>query len=345
MSTPHVLNASYIRPLIISWLIWIIVHAGVLYWLSMDPVHAIADSVVFNFILIDCSILQLFIMQYYFPKKDRFSFVIINALGIALTSTALSTFFLRLIFHNDAAYIDFLQTAFPVKLGVSLLLAACMTMINILVYTIKDEQIGIQRKHEAEQMTKEAELFQLRSQLQPHFLFNSLNSISALAGSKPDQARTMIQQLSDFLRGTIRKDTAQLITLEEELKHLRLYLEIEKVRFGHRLQTDIQCPDNCHQLQIPSLLLQPVLENAIKFGLYDTLDNVLISIQAKEEKPYLFITITNPYDKDTQRVKGTGFGLSAVQRRLFLLYSRNDLLITSKTENTFTTTLIIPQAV
>ena len=155
----------------------------------------------------------------------------------------------------------------------------------------------------------------------------------------------MIQQLSDFLRGTIRKDTAQLISLEEELRHLRLYLDIEKVRFGHRLQTEIICPDTCNQLQIPSLLLQPVLENAIKFGLYDTLDQVLISIQARDEKPYLYVTITNPYDPATQRVKGTGFGLSSVQRRLFLLYSRNDLLQTSQDEHTFTTTIIIPQVI
>lgn len=344
MAVPNVLNASYIRPLIISWLFWMTVHASILFWLDLSLIRAIVDSLVFNIILIDCSILQVFIMQYYFPKKDRISYVIISALGIALTSTILSTFFLRLIFHNDPVYIDFLQTAFPVKLGVAILLATCVTMINILVYTIRDEQAAIQRKHEAEQLSKEAELFQLRSQLQPHFLFNSLNSISALAGMKPEQARHMIQQLSDFLRGTIRKDTAQLITLDEELRHLRLYLDIEKVRFGHRLQTEIICPDTCNQLQIPSLLLQPVLENAIKFGLYDTLDQVLISIQAQEDKPYLFVTISNPYDPDTQRVKGTGFGLSAVQRRLFLLYSRNDLLRTTQDEHTFTTTLIIPQA-
>ena len=343
MARSYFLTASYIRPLVISWFIWIGLHAGILYWLDLSPVEAIADSAVFNFILIDCSILQVFIMQYYFPRKDRFTYVSVSALGIALVATLLSNLFLRLLFYQDTAFIDFQQRAFPVKLGVAILLAACTTMINILVYTIKDDQATLQRKMEAEKLSREAELFQLRSQLQPHFLFNSLNSISALAGSTPEQARMMIQQLSDFLRGTIRKDTAQMIPLDEELKHLRLYLEIEKVRFGHRLQTDIQCPENCHALMIPSLLLQPVLENAIKFGLYDTLDDVLITINAREEKPYLIITVTNPYDKNTQRTKGTGFGLTAVQRRLFLLFSRNDLLQTKQDEQTFTTTLTIPQ--
>lgn len=343
MAKPQVLNAAYIRPLALSWLIWICVHAGILYWLDLSIGQAIADSLAFNILMIDSSILQVFIMQYYFPRKDRISYVIINALGIAIFVTIASAVLLRLIFPHDDTFVDFQQKAFPIKFGVAILLATCMTMINMLVYAMQDEKKTDQRKHEAEQLSKEAELFQLRSQLQPHFLFNSLNSISALAGSKPDQARTMIQQLSDFLRGTIRKDNAQLISLSDELKHLKLYLDIEKVRFGHRLQTEIDCPDECGDLKIPSLLLQPVMENAIKFGLYDTLDAVTIGIHVSCEKPYLRIKITNPYDKDTHRAKGTGFGLSAVQRRLFLLYSRNDLLQTEQDETTFTTTLTIPQ--
>ncbi len=89
------------------------------------------------------------------------------------------------------------------------------------------------------QLAKDAELYKLRQQLQPHFLFNSLNSISALVTSRPEQARKMIQQLSDFLRGTLKKEENQWITLEEELQHLELYLDIEKVRFGHRLHTEL----------------------------------------------------------------------------------------------------------
>ncbi len=88
---------------------------------------------------------------------------------------------------------------------------------------------------------REAELYKLRQQLQPHLLFNSLNSISALITIQPAQARKMIQQLSDFLRGTLKKEENQWISLEDELQHLQLYLDIEKVRFGHRLNTAIKC--------------------------------------------------------------------------------------------------------
>ena len=131
-------------------------------------------------------------------------------------------------------------------------------------------------------MAKDAELYKLRQQLQPHFLFNSLNSISALTGSQPEKARHMINQLSEFLRGTLKKDEKQWNTLEEEMQYLELYLEIEKVRFGYRLQTNILCEEEALKLELPAMLLQPVVENAIKFGLYDTTGEVLIKVKQKK---------------------------------------------------------------
>ncbi|MEO6638660.1 MAG: histidine kinase, partial [Ginsengibacter sp.] len=193
-------------------------------------------------------------------------------------------------------------------------------------------------------LTREAELFNLRQQLQPHFLFNSLNSISALTGTQPEKARHMIHQLSDFLRGTLRQDDQQWNSLADEIQHLQLYLEIEKVRFGHRLQTDIKHEEEILHFKLPALLLQPVVENAIKFGLYDTTGNVLISLNAIAENNYLKITIINPFDVETsQPLKGTGFGLSSIKRRLFLLFARHDLLSTKREQDLFITTILIPQ--
>ena len=201
-----------------------------------------------------------------------------------------------------------------------------------------------ERRSDADRLSKEAELSKLRQQLQPHFLFNSLNSISALTGTQPEKARYMIQQLSDFLRGTLKKDDQQWNTLQEEIEYLGLYLDIEKVRFGHRLQTEIICEGDAELLKLPALLLQPIVENAIKFGLYDTTGEVLIKLDAVAEKNYLRIKVQNPFDPETsQPLKGTGFGLSSVQRRLFLLFSRHDLLSTQKDAEQFITTILIPQ--
>lgn len=202
------------------------------------------------------------------------------------------------------------------------------------------------RQRDAEQLVKEAELAKLRQQLQPHFLFNSLNSISALAGSKPNEARKMIQQLSDFLRGTLKKDENQTVQLKDELEHLKLYLEIEKVRFGHRLNIELNCSEESLNAKIPPLLMQPIVENAIKFGLYDTVDEITISVKSFLDADLLKIEIRNPFDSETLTAQqGTGFGLSSVQRRLFLLYTRNDLLLTEMKDHQFIATLKIPQTI
>jgi two-component system LytT family sensor kinase len=147
------------------------------------------------------------------------------------------------------------------------------------------------------------------------------------------------------LRGTLKKEENQWITLEDELQHLQLYLDIEKVRFGHRLNTEIISEASANVLRLPNMMLQPLVENAIKFGLYDTTDSVTIRIQTAYENGYLVISIQNPFDPATSSPKqGTGFGLSSVQRRLYLLFARHDLLVTSNTGNLFTTTIKIPQA-
>src|SRR5690606_37709075 len=120
--------------------------------------------------------------------------------------------------------------------------------------------------------------------------------------------------------------------------------DIEKVRFGHRLTTNFQVQEEASTARVPSMIIQPLLENAIKFGLYNVIGDVNITINIHLENYILWITITNPYDSDQfETKKGTGFGLSSIQRRLYLIYGRTDLLETSMNENIFTSTLKIPQ--
>jgi two-component system, LytTR family, sensor kinase len=249
------------------------------------------------------------------------------------------------IIDDTREYEHFLDQSFPLRTVFAWLTISLFTATAWLWFTFRDQQEIENRRNANEKLAREAELSRLRQQLQPHFLFNSLNSISALVGTKPEEARRMIQQLSDFLRGTLRKDDQQLVTLSEELDHLQLYLDIEKVRFGHRLKTHIDLDQHVPGMKIPSLLLQPVVENAIKFGLYDTTGEIIIRITAKKQEQYLFISVENPFDPVTARPKqGTGFGLNSVQRRVYLLYGRQDLLTTSQDDMIFTTSLKIPQS-
>jgi len=239
-------------------------------------------------------------------------------------------------------YGQFFSLSVPVRLAISFLIIGCMSLVSVLWYTVQDQQEIEKRKRDAEQLAKEAKLYKLRQQLQPHFLFNSLNSINALIGSAPQQARMMILQLSDFLRGTMKKEEQQWISLEEELDHLQLYLDIEKVRFGHRLSTFIK--NETIGMKLPAMLLQPVVENAIKFGLYDTTDDIQINIAAVNENEQLMISVSNPFDLvSLSPQKGLGFGLSSIQRRLYLLFARKDLIKTETEGNLFITKIFIPQ--
>jgi LytS/YehU family sensor histidine kinase len=222
---------------------------------------------------------------------------------------------------------------------------ALIGVISWIWFYLHDQQAGQKREHDTVKLAREAELASLRQQLQPHFLFNSLNSISALAGSRPEEARKMIQQLSDFLRGTIKKDDQKFVSLREELRHLELYLDIEKVRFGHRLKTEVKQAEHTPAMIMPGLLLQPLVENAIKFGLYDTIGEITIRIITLSLDDTLVIRIENPFDPTTSAKarQGTGFGLDSVRRRLYLLFGRNDLLNTQQIEDIFITEVKIPQ--
>jgi LytS/YehU family sensor histidine kinase len=284
------------------------------------------------------------ILQFYIPQRNKYGYILVLCAVLTGIWYLISRGVLLLLPIEQADYDSFYIQSALIRFLFAFLLIGCMALISVLWYTIQDQQEIEKRKSEAETLSREAELYRLRQQLQPHFLFNSLNSIYALIATRPQQARNMIQHLSDFLRGTLKKEENQWVSLDEELQHLNLYLEIEKVRFGHRLATEVINEAADSRLRLPSMLLQPVVENAIKFGLYDTTDAITIRIAARQEDGSLVVEVRNPYDAtSTVPRKGTGFGLNSVQRRLYLLFARNDLLKTETSNNIFITTIKIPQ--
>jgi two-component system LytT family sensor kinase len=310
-----------------------------------DKVNALVEAVVTTLILALVGIVLSNTYRYYSPVMKRYYLLLSYTIIVHLLAFRCQIFFFEQYYENDPHQWQVFYNTLPFRGLFNLLMIALLSVYFWYRKNQRDEEESKRRKLEAEKLSREAELSKLRLQLQPHFLFNSLNSISALAGSKPDQARKMIQQLSDFLRGTLRKDDQQLTPLKDELFHLQLYLDIEKVRFGHRLNSEINCDEDASDMLLPALLLQPIVENAVKFGLYDTIGEITITIKAVRENGHLKIQVTNPFDASTSRPrKGTGFGLSSVDRRLYLLYARNDLLATEVIDNNFITTILIPQS-
>lgn len=328
------------------WLMWVVLGTYVLHRAGVEYSVAFTDSFISTLLLVLISMAMLNSMRYYRPANENYFYLRLWALLLSIGATWLQNHLLNLIYAEHSDYRTLLNNSVPVRFCFNLLMISFVTVLNWLWYYFKSSAEGNERKVESEKIAREAELTMLRQQLQPHFLFNSLNSISALAGSQPERARHMIQQLSDFLRGTLRKDEGQLVTLDEEIKHLELYLDIEKVRFGHRLNTNIQTGELCRSKLIPHLLLQPLVENAIKFGLYDTTEAITIHIETSCTNDELQVSITNPFDPATAIPRqGTGFGLNSVKRRMYLLYARHDLVHTqmNETEKLFTTRIIIPQ--
>lgn len=303
---------------------------------------AITDGIVNTILLSAACWLINNNLRYYQPGKGSYMNLLMWCLSLAGICTAGCRWIIPYL-SMSSAYMAFLTNSLVIRFCTDFLALGWMAVVSMLYYTQLDHKETEKRKSEAEKLARDAELYNLRQQLQPHFLFNSLNSINALIGFKPEQARKMIHQLSDFLRGTLKKDDQLLVPLVDELQHLNLYLDIEKVRFGHRLETEISCDKHCEEAMLPSLLLQPIVENAIKFGLYDTTEKVTISIRAEIDGSNLVVMVQNPYDPQTTRPKGTGFGLRGVQRRLYLLFARNDLMETHQNDNIFTTIIKIPQ--
>jgi sensor histidine kinase YesM len=329
----------------ICWFaIWSTLQVKLLQDIGVPSAKAITDAIISNLVLEALCLLIISNMRYYLPRREKYWYTLVISVSFSAVWLLITRVSLWIIFKSDADYQAILSKTSFIRFVLAVLMTGCCTVLSLLWYSQKDLLHDNKRRQDLERLAKEAELNKLRQQLQPHFLFNSLNSISALTGSQPEKARHMIQQLSDFLRGTLKKEEQLWTSFEEELQYLQLYLDIEKVRFGYRLQTIIEADEETLPMQLPSMLLQPLAENAIKFGLYDTIGEVTIFISAKITNEMLEVTVKNPYDETTAApVKGTGFGLSSIRRRLFLLFGRQDLLIIKKEAQQFITIISIPQ--
>ena len=186
-----------------------------------------------------------------------------------------------------------------------------------------------ERLMEATVLTRDAELKALKAQVNPHFLFNSLNSISALTSIDPAKAREMCILLAEFLRLTLGLGEKSSISLGEELQLLERFLAIEKVRFGSRLEMRESIQEGCRAALIPPLLLQPLIENAVTHGIASLLDGGTVSITARRMDSRLAMVIENTCDLDAANTRRGGLGLPNVRQRLAARYGKeSDMRVT-----------------
>jgi two-component system, LytTR family, sensor kinase len=124
---------------------------------------------------------------------------------------------------------------------------------------------------------------------------------------------------------------------------LQRYLDIEKIRFGHRLNFSTNIPNECNDFKIPNMILQPLIENAIKHGVYDSTEEVLVELKCTQDDDHVIIEIRNEYDPDTKKKKGEGIGLKNIKKRLQIIYKRQDLFEVSAEKLMFRATLKLPK--
>jgi sensor histidine kinase YesM len=210
-----------------------------------------------------------------------------------------------------------------------------------------DTQTEQVKRLQAETIAREAQLKMLRYQLNPHFLFNTLNAISALVKvHESSKAHEMIVQLSKFLRYSLDNDPIHRVSLRQEIEAVTQYLNIERTRFGRRLQLDFDIPFDCQSIDVPSLILQPLVENAIKYGIAPAVAGGKISIIASLNNGYLTIDVidTGPgMDKNHDIVQSAGIGLKNTDERLKQFYQDDyELRLDNTKESGFRVRLRVP---
>jgi LytS/YehU family sensor histidine kinase len=218
-----------------------------------------------------------------------------------------------------------------------------MILVYYLMIYYRNNKENKLKEAELKALVKESELNSLKSQINPHFLFNSLNSISALTMTQPEKAQEMIIKLSEFLRYTTSNKDEKFTTLDNEIGNINRYLDIEKIRFGKRMLIRQSIDDSCRKLRLPGLILQPLLENSVKYGVYESTDESVIEIICNCNSSALSVVIRNKWDPDFQSNKGEGVGLKNIRSRLRIIYNRDDLFKLRKDSNIFEINIVFPQ--
>jgi two-component system, LytTR family, sensor kinase len=336
--------------LIVWWLVWLIIGLGQSFLLFFAYGSILNISLLdgISSLIIYSGITLAMWYPFSFINNGRNSTTIIatNLFIIGVISVGVWLLVSRTIMitllPDDIGYKSFWLATLPYRIGTGIFIYCLVILTYYLSITLKNLAEKDSREARLESIVKETELQMLRSQINPHFLFNSLNSISSLTITDPEKAREMVIKLSEFMRYSLSKKIDQSIPLRKELENLGLYLEIEKVRFGKRLITEEYIDEECLYINIPNMLLQPLYENAIKHGVYESTEIVRITTRIGIKDEYMIIEISNDFDPDFIPLTGTGTGLMNVRRRMELSYGKSGYINTRKENNIFSVILYIP---
>jgi sensor histidine kinase YesM len=347
MINPITGNRVYFLAYILVWIIFTMIQTSIEFFVfNISLEFAITSGLVFNFLFFILGIAMWFPVRYMSFSEKRILPALLNhlVLGIVMLSIWIFSgyFILEYFIGGDKSALFFLDSSMPYRAVIGALIFVLMIMLYYLMVYSENLRQKINIEANLKTLVREAELSALKAQINPHFLFNSLNSVASLTIKDPGRARKMIIELSEFLRYSLKHKEKEVTSLDEEIQNITRYLEIEKIRFEGRLIFEKDIPENCRLLGLPNMILQPLFENAIKHGVYESLEPVYIRMKCSTDSGYLLISISNNYDAGLVPRKGAGIGLKNISGRLKLIYGTDDLINAEGKDGIFRVVLKIP---
>ena len=307
---------------------------------------SVVESIVSSTLLCGLTIIWHYPAKYISIEQHHLLKVFFSHAISAVISSGLWILFIYIvmvpIIGFDEKYQNYFYHTILWRFLVGFLLYAIVVSFYYLISYYSELQERSLKEAELKNLVAQAELRSLKFQINPHFIFNSLNSMSALTEIDPKKAKEMIIKLADFLRYILATNEREKNKLSEELKNIRLYLDIEKVRFEDKFDYSEEISEDCNKAEIPNMILQPLFENVIKHAVYETFDKVLLTLRCGFEEGFLRIQLVNNFDESSKPRKGAGVGLKNISDRLNLIYRRNDLMEVKKEKGIFSVTLFIP---
>ncbi len=260
--------------------------------------------------------------------------LILNHLGAAVVASAIWVEMARLL----AQFLE-LRVGRPTETTYLVALGLLLYLLSVAVHYM---MLAVEDSREAQVQARDAELRALKAQINPHFLFNSLNSITALTTIDPARARDMCIHLSDFLRSTLGLGERESISWREELQLARTYLDVEQIRFGSRLRVEMNVDEACTDCLIPPLVLQPLIENAVKHGIATLVEGGTIIVEGHVSDGLLEVSVENSFDPDSPAPRRNGLGLRNVRSRLETRFGNTASLTTHTSNNQFRAEMSVP---
>jgi two-component system LytT family sensor kinase len=307
---------------------------------------SVIESIVSALVLCGLTIIWHYPAKYISIEQNSLLKVLSSHIITAIVSSGLWILLIYIfmvpVLGFEEKYQNFFYGTLLWRFLVGLMLYAVVVSFYYLVSYYSESQERAVKESELKNLITQAELKSLKFQINPHFIFNSLNSMSALTEIDPKKAKEMIIKLADFLRYILATNEREKNKLSEELKNIRLYLDIEKIRFEDKFDYSEEIDKDCNKAEIPNMILQPLFENVIKHAVYETLDKVNLTLKCKLDKDYLKIHLQNNFDESSKSRKGAGVGLKNIYDRLNLIYHRDDLMEVKKEKGIFSVTLFIP---